>query len=126
MLVLSTNGQHLLALGLFVTGCSPGGGASNYWTIFLGGNANLSITMTFISTIGALGLCKCAGNIDKFLLFSDDALLDRFVWHQPCASYQSGNQTADPIQKNANFFVYHDLPIVRWIAHCQVQAKLGS
>ena len=43
-----------MALGLFVTGCSPGGGASNYWTILLGGNVNLSITMTFLSTIGAL------------------------------------------------------------------------
>jgi solute carrier family 10 (sodium/bile acid cotransporter), member 3/5 len=47
--------KHLWAIGLFVTGCSPGGGASNYWTILLGGNANLSITMTFISTIGAMG-----------------------------------------------------------------------
>ncbi|KAL3077564.1 hypothetical protein niasHS_012270 [Heterodera schachtii] len=45
---------HLLALGLFVTGCSPGGGASNYWTVLLNGNANLSVTMTFLSTIGAL------------------------------------------------------------------------
>jgi solute carrier family 10 (sodium/bile acid cotransporter), member 3/5 len=55
LLVLSSSGEHLLALGLFVTGCSPGGGASNYWTILLGGNVNLSITMTFLSTIGALG-----------------------------------------------------------------------
>jgi sodium/bile acid cotransporter 3/5 len=58
MLVFPTNGQHLLALGLFVTGCSPGGGASNYWTLLLGGNANLSITMTFVSTIGALGMLQ--------------------------------------------------------------------
>uniref|UniRef100_A0A915PE79 Uncharacterized protein n=1 Tax=Meloidogyne floridensis TaxID=298350 RepID=A0A915PE79_9BILA len=52
--VLSSKGMHLLALGLFVTGCSPGGGASNYWTVLLGGNTNLSITMTFCSTIAAL------------------------------------------------------------------------
>uniref|UniRef100_A0A1I8AZM6 Solute carrier family 10 member 6 n=1 Tax=Meloidogyne hapla TaxID=6305 RepID=A0A1I8AZM6_MELHA len=65
--VLSSKGMHLLALGLFVTGCSPGGGASNYWTILLGGNANLSITMTFCSMIAALvittfyhiGSCGC-------------------------------------------------------------------
>ncbi|KAF7639898.1 hypothetical protein Mgra_00000819 [Meloidogyne graminicola] len=54
LFVLSSKGMHLLALGLFVTGCSPGGGASNYWTILLGGNANLSITMTFCSMVAAL------------------------------------------------------------------------
>lgn len=54
LLVLSSKGMHLFALGLFVTGCSPGGGASNYWTILLDGNTNLSITMTFLSMIAAL------------------------------------------------------------------------
>lgn len=43
-----------MALGLFVTGCSPGGGASNFWTLLLDGNLNLSVTMTFISTICSL------------------------------------------------------------------------
>uniref|UniRef100_A0A914ICW3 Uncharacterized protein n=2 Tax=Globodera TaxID=31242 RepID=A0A914ICW3_GLORO len=56
LFVLSADDRrtHLWALGLFVTGCSPGGGASNYWTVLLDGNANLSVTMTFMSTIGAL------------------------------------------------------------------------
>ena len=63
LLVLSGKEMHLFALGLFVTGCSPGGGASNYWTILLGGNANLSVTMTFLSTIGALGYF----NLIKFI-----------------------------------------------------------
>jgi len=40
-------------LGLFVTGCSPGGGASNIWTVMFGGNLNLSVTMTAISTFAA-------------------------------------------------------------------------
>jgi solute carrier family 10 (sodium/bile acid cotransporter), member 3/5 len=44
-----------LQLGLFVTGCSPGGGASNMWTYVLGGNLNLSITMTCLSTLAAFG-----------------------------------------------------------------------
>jgi sodium/bile acid cotransporter 3/5 len=44
-----------LKLGLFVFGCSPAGGASNMWTVLLGGNLDLSITMTFISTILATG-----------------------------------------------------------------------
>ncbi|XP_066942403.1 ileal sodium/bile acid cotransporter-like [Macrobrachium rosenbergii] len=40
-------------LGLFLTGCSPGGGGSNMWTYILGGSLDLSVTMTFISTVGA-------------------------------------------------------------------------
>ena len=42
-----------MRLGLFVTGCSPGGGASNIWTIMFGGNLNLSVTMTAVSTFAA-------------------------------------------------------------------------
>lgn len=45
-----------MQLGMFFTGVSPGGGASNMWTVILGGNINLSITMTTISTIAALGI----------------------------------------------------------------------
>ncbi|GBM36762.1 Solute carrier family 10 member 6 [Araneus ventricosus] len=45
----------VLRLGLFTFGCSPAGGASNMWTVLLGGNLNLSVTMTFISTVAALG-----------------------------------------------------------------------
>lgn len=40
-------------LGLFLTGCSPGGGGSNMWTYILGGSLDLSVTMTFVSTVGA-------------------------------------------------------------------------
>ena len=43
-----------LRLGLFIFGCSPGGSASNMWTVLLRGNLNLSITMTFLSTFGAM------------------------------------------------------------------------
>jgi len=43
-----------LQLGVFLTGCSPGGGASNIWTYLLNGNINLSVTMTFVSSIVAL------------------------------------------------------------------------
>ncbi|CAL4073766.1 unnamed protein product [Meganyctiphanes norvegica] len=45
----------LLRLGLFLSGCSPGGGASNMWTHLLGGSLDLSIMMTFVSTIVAFG-----------------------------------------------------------------------
>lgn len=44
---------HELALGLFFIGISPGGGASNMWTLLLDGNFNLSVTMTTISTLAA-------------------------------------------------------------------------
>ncbi|CAG0924036.1 unnamed protein product [Notodromas monacha] len=42
-----------LKLSLFVVACCPGGGASNFWTILLRGNLNLSITMTFVSSLAA-------------------------------------------------------------------------
>lgn len=51
-------GDMLFRLGLFVLGCCPGGTASNFWCILLGGDINLSITMTFISTVAALGINK--------------------------------------------------------------------
>lgn len=47
---------HEMALGLFFTGISPGGGASNMWTLILGGNINLSIAMTTISTLAAFAM----------------------------------------------------------------------
>lgn len=44
-----------MRLGMFFTGVSPGGGASNIWTFILGGNLDLSLTMTSISTIASFG-----------------------------------------------------------------------
>lgn len=45
-----------LRLGLFIFGCSPAGGASNMWTVLLNGNLDLSVTMTFISTIAGVAM----------------------------------------------------------------------
>ena len=42
-------------LGLFVLGCCPGGTGSNFWTLLFDGDVDLSITMTFLSTIAAMG-----------------------------------------------------------------------
>lgn len=47
--------DHELALGLFLCGIAPAGGASNIWALLLGGNINLSISMTTISTILCFG-----------------------------------------------------------------------
>ncbi|PAA84806.1 hypothetical protein BOX15_Mlig016261g3 [Macrostomum lignano] len=44
------------ALGYFGMGCSPGGGASNFYCLLLGGDVSLSVTMTLLSTITALGM----------------------------------------------------------------------
>ncbi|KAL0860976.1 hypothetical protein ABMA27_009506 [Loxostege sticticalis] len=44
-----------LHLGMFMTGVAPGGGASNIWTFILGGNLNLSLAMTSVSTLCAFG-----------------------------------------------------------------------
>ena len=43
------------ALGMFAVGCSPGGGASNMYAYLLEGDVSLSVTMTLISTVAALG-----------------------------------------------------------------------
>ncbi|XP_038219547.1 solute carrier family 10 member 6-like [Zerene cesonia] len=45
-----------MRLGLFFMGVSPSGGASNIWTFILGGNLNLSLAMTSISTIASFAL----------------------------------------------------------------------
>ncbi|XP_066258216.1 ileal sodium/bile acid cotransporter-like isoform X2 [Euwallacea similis] len=45
-----------MRLGMFFTGVSPAGGASNIWTAILDGNIDLSILMTTISTLAAFGM----------------------------------------------------------------------
>lgn len=44
-----------MQLGLFFTGVSPSGGASNMWSAILGGNMTLSLLMTTISNFAAFG-----------------------------------------------------------------------
>ncbi|XP_076331434.1 ileal sodium/bile acid cotransporter-like [Tachypleus tridentatus] len=43
-------------LGFFVLGCSPGGIFSTFWTVLLNGDVNLSLAMTFFSSVAALGM----------------------------------------------------------------------
>ncbi|KAB7505065.1 Ileal sodium/bile acid cotransporter [Armadillidium nasatum] len=47
--------SELRQLGMFLNGASPGGGSSNMWTLLLGGSLDLSIMMTFASTLVAFG-----------------------------------------------------------------------
>lgn len=45
-----------MQLGIFFTGVSPTGGASNLWAVILGGNLNLSVLMTSISNLAAFAM----------------------------------------------------------------------
>lgn len=47
-----------LRLGLFFTGSSPAGGASNTWTVIFDGNIDLSLTMSTTSTLASFGKCS--------------------------------------------------------------------
>jgi len=42
--------------GLILVGCSPGGSFSNFWAAIWGGDLDLSVTMTFCSTVASFGL----------------------------------------------------------------------
>ncbi|KAK2708878.1 hypothetical protein QYM36_014490 [Artemia franciscana] len=63
-----------LQLGLFVTGCSPGGGGSNLWTYILDGNLNLSVTMTCISTFAAFAMIPFWSFTLGRIVFSQSAI----------------------------------------------------
>ena len=52
-LLLQTNYERL---GLLLLGCCPGGVGSNFWTAMLGGDINLSVTMTFFSSLAAFAM----------------------------------------------------------------------
>lgn len=41
--------------GLFIIGCSPGGSFSNFYTALWDGDVNLSVTMTFCSSVASFG-----------------------------------------------------------------------
>lgn len=41
--------------GLILIGCSPGGSFSNFWAAIWGGDLDLSVTMTFCSTVASFG-----------------------------------------------------------------------
>ncbi|XP_064082344.1 sodium/bile acid cotransporter 5-like [Macrobrachium nipponense] len=62
-------------LGLFTLGCCPGGVMSNFWTLMFDGDINLSITMTAVSTIAAMGMMPLwMFTLGKSLLEDNDNL----------------------------------------------------
>ena len=52
-LILETKYERL---GLLLLGCCPGGVGSNFWTAMLDGDINLSVTMTFFSSVAAFAM----------------------------------------------------------------------
>ena len=50
------SGDPLYGFGLLCSSCSPGGAGSNVWCLLLGGDVNLSLTMTFFSLTASM--CK--------------------------------------------------------------------
>ncbi|XP_068251012.1 sodium-dependent organic anion transporter-like [Palaemon carinicauda] len=67
-------------LGLFTLGCCPGGLMSNFWTLMFDGDINLSITMTAVSTIAAMGMMPLwMFTLGKSLLEDNDNLQIPFM-----------------------------------------------
>lgn len=63
-----------LALGLIITCSSPGGGGSYLFSLFLGGDVTLAISMTFISTVAATGFLPLSSAIYSRLLSTHETL----------------------------------------------------
>ncbi|KAL2767961.1 P3 protein isoform 2 precursor [Daubentonia madagascariensis] len=63
-----------LALGLIITCSSPGGGGSYLFSLLLGGDVTLAISMTFISTVAATGFLPLSSAIYSHLLSIHETL----------------------------------------------------
>ncbi|XP_008988359.2 P3 protein isoform X2 [Callithrix jacchus] len=63
-----------LALGLIITCSSPGGGGSYLFSLLLGGDVTLAISMTFISTVAATGFLPLSSAIYSRLLSVHETL----------------------------------------------------
>nr|XP_004672177.1 P3 protein [Jaculus jaculus]XP_044996432.1 P3 protein [Jaculus jaculus]XP_044996433.1 P3 protein [Jaculus jaculus]XP_044996434.1 P3 protein [Jaculus jaculus] len=63
-----------LALGLIITCSSPGGGGSYLFSLLLGGDVTLAISMTFISTVAATGFLPLSSAIYGHLLSIHETL----------------------------------------------------
>ncbi|XP_030890391.1 P3 protein isoform X2 [Leptonychotes weddellii] len=63
-----------LALGLIITCSAPGGGGSYLFSLLLGGDVTLAISMTFISTVAATGFLPLSSAIYSRLLSIHETL----------------------------------------------------
>ncbi|ELV11194.1 P3 protein [Tupaia chinensis] len=63
-----------LALGLIITCSAPGGGGSYLFSLLLGGDVTLAISMTFISTVAATGFLPLSSAVYSHLLSIHETL----------------------------------------------------
>ncbi|XP_018017128.1 P3 protein [Hyalella azteca] len=112
-----------LWLGLFVTGCSPGGGGSNMWTYLLGGSLDLSVTMTFVSTITAFVAMPLwvwalaptifvGGEFDSLLMLPSGGEFDSLLMLPSGGEFDSllmipSGGDGNYVTKNHKFFKWH-------------------
>ncbi|XP_055390154.1 hepatic sodium/bile acid cotransporter-like isoform X2 [Condylostylus longicornis] len=94
-------------LGLFFSGVSPGGGASNMWTLILKGNVNLSIVMTTISNLAAF------------------AMMPLWIFTLGATIFNRGNLGV-PYERVAVFSVSLIIPLVIGILVKKFQPKLAN
>ena len=52
----------LFGFGQICSSCAPGGSGSNVWSLLLGGDISLSLTMTFMSITASLGESQLRSN----------------------------------------------------------------
>ncbi|XP_067942453.1 ileal sodium/bile acid cotransporter-like [Watersipora subatra] len=55
LITLGMTANKSLKLGIFASSAAPGGALSNIWCFVLNGDLDLSVTMTFVSTIASIG-----------------------------------------------------------------------
>merc|ERR1719481_502553 len=60
-------------LGLLLLGCSPGGANSNFWTAMFDGDVNLSVTMTFLSSVASFAFTSL------WIYFLGSSMVDKTV-----------------------------------------------
>jgi len=72
-------GQEALQLALFFTGLAPSGGIANICNVFLKGNLNLSIAITTINSLMAMGMMPFWFYVVARVIFNDDNLKVPFV-----------------------------------------------
>lgn len=106
-LVLFPNNPEM-QLGLFFTGASPAGGASNTWTVILGGNIDLSVTMSTTSTLAAFGEFQFHAQIsiklDITLIFIFAAMTPFWVFTLGKTIFDRGNMQVPYSQISASVF----------------------
>lgn len=77
---LNNENDKGLAHAVFIAGIASCGTASNFWVVLHEGDSNLSVTLTFLSTLLSFGLFLINSKVKIFYLyFRHDASMDLFI-----------------------------------------------